>query len=191
MTSTIAITVVAIQAKHDDNMLFLRKLIEKSLLLKDFFSATLFFNLDATAKISFFANILSKTLTKKWNQANLYYFDPHFDKAHDEDKIVLVDKNVYYKNIVLFVQHLQSLVIFQSVALVKANIATLLQGSAFEWYILELNDFNCNVLNNYPSMKNWINILSHCFKIQTSIALDFLLNEIYPLNNAWTRQFFT
>lgn len=103
VTSTITIAVTAIQAKYDDNILSLCKLIERSLLLKNLFSATLFSNLDVTAKSSFSINILPKVSIKSLNQANLSYFDPHLDKRYSESKIVLVTKDVYYNNIVLFV----------------------------------------------------------------------------------------
>lgn len=31
------------------------------------------------------------------------YFDPHFDKVQSEGKIVSVDKDIFYKNVVFFV----------------------------------------------------------------------------------------
>lgn len=41
---------------------------------------------------------------ERWNQADLGYFDPHLDeKAHGSGDVVLVSKNVYYQNLVLFV----------------------------------------------------------------------------------------
>lgn len=58
----------------------------------------------------------------------------------------MVKKEVYYKNVVLFIQHKQNLVTFKSIALVKANISTLLRESAFKWYISKLTEFDWNVL---------------------------------------------
>lgn len=47
------------------------------------------------------------TQVKCWNQANLGYFDSHLDdKAHGIREVVLVGKNVYYQNVVLFTQHI-------------------------------------------------------------------------------------
>lgn len=112
------------------------------------------------------------------------YFDPHLDRAHGEDEIVSVGKDVYYKNVVLFVQRLQSLVTFCNTALVKANIATSLQGSALEWYISEFSDFDCNILNHNPGVKSWVNILSYHFKVLTSVGLGLLTNETYSVNDA-------
>lgn len=69
---------------------------------------------------------------ERWNQAELGYFNPHLNKAHGEGEVVLVGKDVYYRNVVLFVQRLQSLVTFCSPALVNANIVTSLRDSALE-----------------------------------------------------------
>lgn len=65
-----------------------------------------------------------------------------------------VGKEVYYKNVVLFVQQIQSRLIFQGAGLVKANIATSLRGSALEWYTSELSDFDREALNNNPDVKS-------------------------------------
>lgn len=93
-------------------MLFLYELIKKSLLLRNFSFATFYFDPNATIKASSSINTLPKTSAKRWNQTDLGYFDPHLDKVYGEDKIVLVEKDIYYKNIIFFIQHLQSLVIF-------------------------------------------------------------------------------
>lgn len=46
----IIIAAVVIQIKYNENILFIYKLIDKSLLLKNFFSTTLFLNLNVSAK---------------------------------------------------------------------------------------------------------------------------------------------
>lgn len=77
---------------------------------------------------------------------------------------------------------------FRGAAFVKANIATFLQGSVLKWYTSELSDFDRDTLNNDPSVKNWINTLSHCFKVPTNVALGLLTDETYSLNDACARQ---
>lgn len=141
VTSAVATAVVAIQTKHESEMLFLHEMIEKSLFLKDSSLTTLPPNPNSSAKMSTPPDNPTKT-AERWNQADLGYFDPHPDKAHGEEEIVSVGKNIYYKNVVLFVQRLQSLATFKGAALVKANIATSLRGSALEWYISKLSDFD-------------------------------------------------
>lgn len=132
VTSAVAATVNAMQAKHEEEMFALREMIKKSLLLRESLSPIPPSSPVATLKAHPSTNSLSKTITKRWNQFDLGYFDPCLDRAHGEDEIILVRKNVYYRNVVLFVYRLQSLVTFQGAALVKVNIAISLRGSALE-----------------------------------------------------------
>lgn len=103
ITSAIIVAVDAIQAKHEEEMLALQTIIAKSLLLKEFLSAVPPPNLVATPKVHPSADSLPKTIRERWNQADLVYFDPHLDRVHEEGEIVSVGKDVYYRNIVLFV----------------------------------------------------------------------------------------
>lgn len=137
-------------------MFALRKMIEKSLLLKDSTSSTPPSDPNASSK-AFPPTDLQSKATDRWNQSDLGYFDPHLDKAHGEGEVMSVGKDVYYRNVVLFVQRLQNLVTFKRAALVKANIATSLRGSALEWYISKFSDFDRDALNNDPGVKSWIN----------------------------------
>ena len=168
-------------------MLSLWEMIEKSLLLRESPSATPPPNSDAILKALPSGDSLPKALTERWNQAGLGYFNPDLDRAHGEGEIVSVGKDVYYRNVVLFVQCLQSLVTFRGVAFVKANIGTLLQGSALKWYISEPSDLDRDALNNDPSVKSWVNTLSHHFKIPTSIALGFFMDETYSFDDVRAR----
>ena len=97
-------------------------------------------------------------------------------------------KDVYYRNVVLFVQHFQSLVTFRGATLVKVNIGTSLRGSALEWYTFELSNFDRNALNNDPRVKSWINTLFYRFKVPTIVALSLLTNKTYSFNDTWAQQ---
>lgn len=97
---------------------------------------------------------------------------------------MLVGKDVYYRNVVLFIQRLQSLVTFREAAFIKANIVISLRGSALEWYTSELSNFNCDALNNDPDVKNWVNTLSYCFKTPTSVAFGLFTDKKYFFNDA-------
>lgn len=103
MIFAIAIAIMAVQAKYNNNILSLRKLIKKFLLLNNFFSATLFPNFDVSSKAFFFINTFPKILSKRYNQVNLGYFNLYFNKTYTKNKIVVVNKNIYYINIIFFV----------------------------------------------------------------------------------------
>lgn len=81
---------------------------------------------------AFSLDLASKGPQKRWNQADFGYFDPYLNKTHGKGKIVSVGKDIYYKNVVLFVQYFQNLVTFKGVALVKTNIIISFWGSILE-----------------------------------------------------------
>lgn len=56
-------------------------MIEKSLLLRNFFSSTPPPDPDATFKVHFAIDFMSKVLLERWNQANLGFFDFYFNRA--------------------------------------------------------------------------------------------------------------
>lgn len=101
--STVNAAVDAIQTKHKKEMLALWEIIKKSLLLRESPSTILPLNPAATPKAHPGADSLSKTITERWNLADLSYFDPHLDRAYGEGEIISIRKDMYYRNIVLFV----------------------------------------------------------------------------------------
>lgn len=176
-----------VQTKHKEEMLGLQKIIEKSLLFRKSTFSTPSPNPNTSNNISALLDLPSKT-TKRWNQIDLGKFDPHLNRIYGKSQIVSVCKDVYYRNVVLFVQHLQRLLTFKGAAFVKTNIDMFLCDFALEWYTFKLNNFDRNILNNNSGVKSWINTLSHCFKVPTSVALNPLTNETYFLNNTCSQQ---
>lgn len=134
-------------------MLALCKITKRLLLLKRSGSFTPPLNLNASSKVSPPADLQSKA-TKRWNQADLSYFDLHLNRVHGKGKIIFVGKDIYYRNVVFFVQHLQSLITFKGAAFIKANVVMFFEGSALEWYISKLSNFDCNALNNNLGVKS-------------------------------------
>lgn len=112
VTSAVTTAVAAIQTKYKSEMLFLYELIEKFLLFKDSPSSTPPPDPDIAANVHPSTDSLPKASTKKWNQADFGYYHLHLDRTHGEGEIVSVGKDVYYRNVVFFVQHLQKLITF-------------------------------------------------------------------------------
>lgn len=121
LTSTIIAIIVCIQINYKKEMFTLLKIIEKSLFLKKSGFSTPPPDSNTYSKVSLLAD-LSLKAPKKCNSANLGYFDSHFNKVYDKGEMILVSKDIYYWNIMLFVQHLRSLATFKEVIFVKANI---------------------------------------------------------------------
>lgn len=92
MSSAVATTVAVIQAKHENKMLSIWEMIEKSFLLRDSLFATPSPNADAISEALLGDDSLPKASSERWNQPNLGYFGPHLDKANEKGEIVSVGK---------------------------------------------------------------------------------------------------
>lgn len=99
------------QVKHKEEIILLRDLIEKTLSPNPSPSP-----LTPLADPGIFpkSSLLPESSLKneRWNQAKLGYFNSHLDGAHGKGEVVSLGKEVYYKNVVLFVQQIQSLITF-------------------------------------------------------------------------------
>ena len=157
VTSAVVSTLAGFRAKHNDDIQSLCEMLEKALPAKDSSAPspdaqTLgVCDPDNKPKAVSSPDLTSKGSQERWNQADLGYFDPYLDvKAHGPGKVVLVGKDVYYRNEVLFVKRVQNLVTFKVAATVKTSMVILLFGSALEWYTSRLSNFDRDVLNNTP-----------------------------------------
>ena len=59
-----------------------------------------------------------------------------------------INKKLYYRLIILFINRITNLATIKPVALIKTNIKTYLRKVALLWYILELNDTKKSNLRN-------------------------------------------
>lgn len=100
VTSTVTGVISLLQAKHKNDITSLCSLIKKMLVTNASFSS-LTSPTDIVSQPSFQVDIPSKN--KRWNQAKLRYFNLYLDKAHGDGEVVLIGKEIYYRNIVLFV----------------------------------------------------------------------------------------
>lgn len=93
---------------------------------------------------------------ERQNQVNLSYFDAYFnEKTYGPDEKMLVGRDVYYQNVVIFIQRMQNLVTFKGVALVWANIPISLLDYVLKCYTFQLDDQECKILNKDTIIDNW------------------------------------
>ena len=58
---------------------------------------------------------------------NINFFDLNLLTNYDESEVVLVEKKLYYRNIILFIKRIEDLVIIKKYELVRANLNTYLR----------------------------------------------------------------
>lgn len=121
----------------------------------------------------------------RWNPADLGYFDPHLDKSYGEGEIVIVGKDLYFRNAILFVERVRDVATVKGDATVRTNLNTALRGAALKWYTAELSNLERTGLRNDPrGVDEWCNALLARFKELPGVALSNLTIEKYTLADA-------
>ena len=64
------------------------------------------------------------------------------------EDIMTINKKLYYRSAILFINKIADLATIKPAVLIKANINTCLRKTALSWYILELNNAKRSDLRN-------------------------------------------
>ncbi len=113
-------------------------------------------------------------------------FCPHLDLSHGEGKVLTVEKDIYNRNLILFVQHVRELVVYKGVDLVKANLTILFCNAFFKWYTLELDESDRDNQMKTPGIKKWIKKFTMRFKISTGVAFGLFVDEKYTFSDVFS-----
>lgn len=67
------------------------------------------------------------------------YFDPHLDEAYGKGDIVQMGKDVYYRDVHLFLGQAKSVAMAKGTLPVRNSLHICLRGDAQAWYVAELS----------------------------------------------------
>ena len=116
--------------------------------------------------------------TPKWNPVELNFYDFNYDDktfSNDDASMKHAEKNIYFKNVHLFVIRVKEIAMIKNNQLRKNNLWTCLSNIALKWYINELNDTDRRMLrmtmNNKNNLIKWITRLINRFKKFSNIIL--------------------
>ena len=84
----------------------------------------------------------------KWKAEELGFFDLYLMSSLGLEDVVIMNKKLYYRSAILFIDRIADLATIKLVVLVRANINIYLRGAALLWYMLELNDAKRSNLRN-------------------------------------------
>lgn len=74
----------------------------------------------------------------RWNSSNLDFFDSHLDKSFTKDDVIIVNKDVYFRSVILFINRIRDLIITKNSIIIKININIAFRDTALAWYTTEL-----------------------------------------------------
>ena len=99
-----------------------------------------------------------------WRSKNLDFFDSHLSSFYEFEFMIRDDKNVYYRNVHLFVEKILNLIAIKRHDLVKTNLNICFRDNALIWYIVEFIALKRFDLRQIDLTKSWINSLKKRFK---------------------------
>ena len=128
--------------------------------------------------------------TFKWNSVELNFYDFNYDDKilnNDDASMKHAEKNIYFRNVHLFVIRVKKTAMTKDSQLVKNNLWTCLKNTALKWYINELSDINRRMLrmtmNDENDLIEWITRLIDRFKEFNNITLQNLLIQRYIIRD--------
>ena len=96
---------------------------------------------------------------------------------YESKSMIKDDKNVYYRNVYLFIERILNLVITKNHDVVKINLNTCLQNIVLIWYIDELTILKRFELRQIDLTKKWINSFKKRFKFNQFVVINSLITK--------------
>ena len=116
-----------------------------------------------------------------WRPEDLGFFDPHLPTSYDTGPMIRDGKDVYYRNVHLFIERVLDLASTKGADVVRTNLNTCLRGSALIWYIAELTALERSGLRQIDLKEGWISSLRTRFKPNQSAVISSLVAERYSI----------
>jgi hypothetical protein len=126
------------------------------------------------------------TVVKKsfFRAFDVKFFDSQLNSSYDSDDVVQVERNLYYRNVYLFVKRIKNVVIMSETDAVRINLSTCLRDSTQVWYIENLSDLKKKTLCTLDEdADHWCNALLKKFKKSMTSVFNYLIIERYILND--------
>ena len=112
------------------------------------------------------------------------FFDPTLDESYGPGDVVQVGRDVYYRNVYLFVERIKDAVNMYTADKVRSNLSSCLRGTAQIWYTEGLSDLEKEALRSLGTgAEKWCDALTKKFKQSVSSALQSLSSESYSLDD--------
>ena len=126
-------------------------------------------------------NIQSKGYFKA---TDVGFFDPKLEDSYGAGDVVQVGRDVYYRDVFLFVERIKDAVTTYGAETVRANLSTCLRGTAQIWYTEGLSDLEKQALRSLgEGADHWCEALVKKFRQPVASALQKLSGEKYSLED--------
>ena len=126
-----------------------------------------------------------KVFSKNYFKAtNVSFFDLKLEKSYDSDDVVQINRDVYYRNVFMFVKRIKNAMITYETETIRTNLSTCLRETTQIWYIENLSDLKKQTLRSLDEeADHWCETFIKKFRQSVTFALQKLSGERYSLND--------
>ena len=131
----------------------------------------------------------------KWNSIDFDFFDFHYDNnfiVNEVSVIVHIDKNIYFRDVHLFIVRTKELIITKNEQLIKNNLWLSLQNTALKWWTDELSKTKRKMTRmtiiDQKKLIEWISLLHRKFKQFINVIINNLIQQRYILRDVATQR---
>jgi GTP:adenosylcobinamide-phosphate guanylyltransferase len=99
-----------------------------------------------------------KTRQKRWNFADIDFFDSNFDEkfAFTNEALIHADKNTYYKDVHVFVERIKKMIIVLELDMIRKNLLSCLRDFVLMWHTIELSNVFKRILSYDENVDEWV-----------------------------------
>ena len=127
----------------------------------------------------------------KWNSVDLDFFDFFYDDkslASEASLIVNTDKNIYFRDVHLFIVRAKKMTLTRDEQLIRNNLWLNLRDTALKWWTDELSDVERRlarmIMTDQEELSKWISLLHARFKQSINVIMNSLMQQRYTLRDA-------
>ncbi len=166
-------------------ILFQQNIQEIALFMFNLFAQNVQIQAQTQVRIETMKEAVFTTFKKfSFRTSDVEFFDSQLDLSYDSSDVVQVNRDLYYRNVYLFVKRVKNVVIMSDVDAVRTNLSTCLKESTQVWYTEELSDLEKKTLRILEEeVDHWCNALIKKFKKFVVSALNYLITEKYTLED--------
>ena len=121
----------------------------------------------------------------RWNVDEVDFFDFMYDdkSAAIDELIEHIDKNMYFRNVIYFIDRIKDMTEVKKVEVIRQNLYICFRSIALVWYIIIFIENQKRLVKLNNDVDEWARVLHKRFKKSTFFVMTTITKERYIMNN--------
>ena len=126
----------------------------------------------------------------RWNAFELKFFDSLYEdkSAITDNAIEHSDKDIYFRNIHIFIERIKNIAQIKEDALMRNNLYICLRETTLTWYTSSLENDQKKLIKLENDVEEWIRVLLKKFRQSFSTAMTTVIRKKYTMNDVRRRK---